>query len=87
MLVHQGAIAFQKWTNVVPNVSIMRKALLQSLGSQGAAESSQRAPRELLRSFWGAVTVRITSEHNRKRNQSHARAQAQAQAQSRAQAQ
>ena len=32
MLVHQGSIAFQKWTNVVPNVSIMRQALLQSLG-------------------------------------------------------
>ncbi len=32
MLVHQGAIAFQKWTNVVPSVSIMRQALLQSLG-------------------------------------------------------
>ena len=33
MLVHQGSIAFQKWTNVVPNVSIMRQALLQSLGN------------------------------------------------------
>ena len=32
MLVHQGAIAFQKWTNVVPSVSIMRQALLRSLG-------------------------------------------------------
>ena len=31
MLVHQGAIAFQKWTEVAPNVSVMKHALSQSL--------------------------------------------------------
>ena len=31
MLVHQGAIAFEKWIGIVPNVQTMRIALEQAL--------------------------------------------------------
>ena len=31
MLVHQGAIAFEKWIGIVPNVETMRIALEQAL--------------------------------------------------------
>jgi shikimate dehydrogenase len=32
MLVHQGAIAFEKWTGIEPNIEVMREALIKSLG-------------------------------------------------------
>ena len=32
MLDHQGAIAFEKWTGIEPNIEVMREALIKSLG-------------------------------------------------------
>ena len=32
MLVHQGAIAFEKWTGIEPKIEVMREALIKSLG-------------------------------------------------------
>jgi shikimate 5-dehydrogenase len=41
MLLHQAAIAFERWTGLMPPLAAMRQALDEALGETGEARRTQ----------------------------------------------